>query len=93
MTRLTKWNAPWLRPGSIDHRLFGAEKNRFQELTNAINDPYEVATFHTRDIETVVEVLATLSRSWKLSNPNTLAFIRGLDLLPTASDQADGKFP
>ncbi len=44
-------------------------------------------------IETVVEVLATLSRSWKLSNPNTLAFIRGLDLLPTASDQADGKFP
>lgn len=40
----------------------------------------------------VVEILATLSRSWKLNNPNTLAFIRGLDLLPTASDQADAPF-
>lgn len=76
----------------IDHRLFGAEKNRFQELANAINDLYEVATFRTRDVEMVVEVLATLSRSWKLNNPNTLAFIRELDLLPTASDQADAPF-
>ncbi|KAK0235152.1 hypothetical protein EDD85DRAFT_792039 [Armillaria nabsnona] len=67
--------------------------HRFQKLTNVIKDLYEVATFHTRDIETVVEVLATLSRSWKLSNPDTLAFIRGFDLLPTASDQADAPFP
>ncbi|PBK71502.1 hypothetical protein ARMSODRAFT_973903 [Armillaria solidipes] len=93
LTRLTKWNSPWLMPQAhIDHRLFGAEKNRFQELANAINDLYEVATFRTRDVEMVVEVLATLSRSWKLNNPNTLAFIRELDLLPTASDQADAPF-
>ncbi|KAK0444234.1 uncharacterized protein EV420DRAFT_1484725 [Desarmillaria tabescens] len=93
LTRLTKWKGPWLkRWAGIDHQLAdGAEKNKFQDLTHALNRLYEVSTPHVRHVKTVVGVLASISRSWKLSDRNTSAFIRGLDLLPT-SDTTDAPF-
>ncbi|KAK0235174.1 hypothetical protein EDD85DRAFT_68803 [Armillaria nabsnona] len=93
LTRLTKWNGPWLkRWADIDHQLVdGAEKTKFQDLTYALNNLYEVSTSHTRRLKMVVQVLASISRSWNLSNPSMAAFIRGLDVHPR-SDKTDVPF-
>ncbi|PBK71469.1 hypothetical protein ARMSODRAFT_955242 [Armillaria solidipes] len=93
LARLTKWNGPWLKRGAdIDHRLGdGAEKNKFQELKNSLSVLHQLATCHTRDVMTLHQVLSAISRSWKLSNPDTVAFLRRLDVLPR-SDQTDVPF-
>ncbi|KAK0444254.1 uncharacterized protein EV420DRAFT_1574986 [Desarmillaria tabescens] len=92
--RLTKWNGAWLKRGAeIERRLVDeTERNKFQKLKIAFNLLHQLAaSFHTTDALRLHQVLATISRSWKLNNPDTKAFIHKLDLLPR-TDKTDEPF-
>ncbi len=92
-TRLTKWDVMWTRRlKDITHQLADeADKKKFQDLAGALDTLHHLASdFHTGDADLLLEVLEAIARNWKLSDPETAAFIKRVDLLVPTSDQTDG---
>ncbi|PBK89390.1 hypothetical protein ARMGADRAFT_1065208 [Armillaria gallica] len=93
-TRLMKWDAMWTRRlKDITHRLADeADKKKFQDLADALDTLHHLASdFRTGDADLLLEVLEAIAHNWKLRDPETAAFIKRADLLPT-SDRTDVPF-
>ncbi|KAK0444255.1 uncharacterized protein EV420DRAFT_1009400 [Desarmillaria tabescens] len=94
LSRVTKKDGRWRdRMREIDQLVDEADRQKFEKLKNALNILHQVATFHTTDISSILQVLTEVSRRWKFSNPDTEAFIRRVDLLHWQTcDQTDVPF-
>ncbi|KAK0195026.1 hypothetical protein F5146DRAFT_1219867 [Armillaria mellea] len=98
LARLTKWNGPWRdRIVDIDEiELAEADRKKFEDLTQALNSLYRVATgfkdpIDVEDTKILDTTVGSLSEEWYLNNPDTAAFVHMLDVLP-ADDENNTPF-